>query len=100
MRASACGVSVPASRPRAAARKGVCFVIGSVLRQRGDSKCLRPDGMRAWRSEEHTSELQSLMRNSYDVFGLKKIQKEHTSQDGLASEDVAAARRHSYPQTR
>src|SRR3546814_8167546 len=24
------------------------------------------------RSEEHTSELQSLMRNSYDVFGLKK----------------------------
>src|SRR3546814_8461666 len=25
-----------------------------------------------WRSEEHTSELQSLMRNSYDVFCLKK----------------------------
>src|SRR3546814_3210757 len=24
------------------------------------------------RSEEHTSELQSLMRNTYDVFGLKK----------------------------
>src|SRR3546814_9322261 len=32
---------------------------------------LRPDG--SWfRSEEHTSELQSLMRNSYAVFGLKK----------------------------
>src|SRR3546814_10403858 len=28
------------------------------------------------RSEEHTSELQSLMRNSYDVFCLKK--KKHT----------------------
>src|SRR3546814_5974733 len=29
------------------------------------------------RSEEHTSELQSLMRNSYDVFCLKK-KKQHT----------------------
>src|SRR3546814_7000353 len=28
--------------------------------------------MRAWRSEEHTSELQSLMRLSYAVFCLKK----------------------------
>src|SRR3546814_8957801 len=27
---------------------------------------------RQWRSEEHTSELQSLMRNSYAVFCLKK----------------------------
>src|SRR3546814_4351576 len=30
------------------------------------------------RSEEHTSELQSLMRNSYAVFCLKKKNKEHT----------------------
>src|SRR3546814_3302457 len=30
------------------------------------------------RSEEHTSELQSLMRNSYAVFCLKKKKKEHT----------------------
>src|SRR3546814_9530679 len=29
----------------------------------------------AWGSEEHTSELQSLMRNSYDVFCLKKTKK-------------------------
>src|SRR3546814_6769450 len=29
------------------------------------------------RSEEHTSELQSLMRISYAVFCLKKTQKEH-----------------------
>src|SRR3546814_10747057 len=28
--------------------------------------------LRNWRSEEHTSELQSLMRNSYAVFCLKK----------------------------
>src|SRR3546814_3490576 len=31
---------------------------------------------RQWRSEEHTSELQSLMRSSYAVFCLKKKQKE------------------------
>src|SRR3546814_2541254 len=33
----------------------------------------------AWksRSEEHTSELQSLMRNSYAVFCLKKKKKQH-----------------------
>src|SRR3546814_8151714 len=31
---------------------------------------------RRWRSEEHTSELQSLMRNSYAVFCLKKKQTE------------------------
>src|SRR3546814_10831879 len=32
------------------------------------------------RSEEHTSELQSLMRNSYAVFCLKKKQKQKNSQ--------------------
>src|SRR3546814_17255871 len=30
-----------------------------------------------WRSEEHTSELQSLMRISYAVFCLKKKKKKH-----------------------
>src|SRR3546814_4777748 len=30
------------------------------------------------RSEEHTSELQSLMRNSYAVFCLKKKKKQHS----------------------
>src|SRR3546814_7521323 len=32
-------------------------------------------GQQVKRSEEHTSELQSLMRNSYDVFCLKKKKK-------------------------
>src|SRR3546814_10671348 len=32
----------------------------------------RADQLQPWRSEEHTSELQSLMRNSYAVFCLKK----------------------------
>src|SRR3546814_8622118 len=31
------------------------------------------------RSEEHTSEVQSLMRNSYDVFGLKKKTRKRTT---------------------
>src|SRR3546814_2668525 len=38
----------------------------------------RADQVLAGRSEEHTSELQSLMRNSYAVFCLKKKNKKHT----------------------
>src|SRR3546814_8932567 len=34
------------------------------------------------RSEEHTSELQSLMRISYAVFCLKKKKREHTLTEG------------------
>src|SRR3546814_9260502 len=47
---------------------------GSLSRSRGDSGhglCLGPSGA-FLRSEEHTSELQSLMRISYAVFCLKK----------------------------
>src|SRR3546814_1583607 len=36
---------------------------------------------RAARSEEHTSELQSLMRNSYAVFCLKKKKKQHQTRE-------------------
>src|SRR3546814_3456565 len=36
------------------------------------SNCDRPEGASPKRSEEHTSELQSLMRISYAVFCLKK----------------------------
>src|SRR3546814_2409878 len=38
----------------------------------GLSKCFGEDLARYYRSEEHTSELQSLMRISYAVFCLKK----------------------------
>src|SRR3546814_8627108 len=38
------------------------------------------DVLGAVRSEEHTSELQSLMRNSYAVFCLKKKKKTHKTQ--------------------
>src|SRR3546814_1944082 len=37
-----------------------------------DNPRLEAQTIRAWRSEEHTSELQSLMRISYAVFCLKK----------------------------
>src|SRR3546814_5201843 len=40
----------------------------------------RPPAARAKRSEEHTSELQSLMRNSYAVFCLKKKIKNNNNQ--------------------
>src|SRR3546814_4666253 len=40
---------------------------------------LAVDGDPQYRSEEHTSELQSLMRISYAVFCLKKKKKNYTS---------------------
>src|SRR3546814_6472250 len=41
-------------------------------RRRPSRKCHPASPLRIHRSEEHTSELQSLMRNSYAVFCLKK----------------------------
>src|SRR3546814_3671457 len=41
----------------------------------GGSRLSRRDRFHRWRSEEHTSELQSLMRISYAVFCLKKKKK-------------------------
>src|SRR3546814_8727571 len=41
-------------------------------RQRADGKVVEGEGEKRKRSEEHTSELQSLMRISYAVFCLKK----------------------------
>src|SRR3546814_3245207 len=45
-----------------------------LLRRAAFDQILRPERSRrrCWRSEEHTSELQSLMRISYAVFCLKK----------------------------
>src|SRR3546814_5162157 len=45
---------------------------GTARRPRRSSTPPRPRGDRTSRSEEHTSELQSLMRISYAVFCLKK----------------------------
>src|SRR3546814_4715080 len=62
---------------RAQRRRG-----GRVSCRRGPRKRARRPGARLHateRSEEHTSELQSLMRNSYAVFCLKKNKKKNTS---------------------
>src|SRR3546814_1757741 len=50
------------------ARGGPCPPASSSLRR-------LPQSLDHWRSEEHTSELQSLMRTSYAVFSLKKNKK-------------------------
>src|SRR3546814_9553653 len=57
---------------------GACAPLYRVHRQR-DPEGLSRILSRLWaRSEEHTSELQSLMRNSYAVFCLKKKNKTKT----------------------
>src|SRR3546814_7331602 len=42
-------------------------------------EAINPDHVRKERSEEHTSELQSLMRISYDVFCFKNKIQQHTT---------------------
>src|SRR3546814_4898758 len=49
-----------------------------VLFHRDRRRCLDIGGKGGPRSEEHTSELQSLMRISYAVFCLKKKKKQNT----------------------
>src|SRR3546814_5281598 len=56
----------------------------AVRRRRRPRARAHPAGLRlvrraARRSEEHTSELQSLMRSSYAVFGLKKKTRDTTT---------------------
>src|SRR3546814_2375675 len=46
----------------------------AALRAEADAAARRADGLMHDRSEEHTSELQSLMRISYPVFCLKNTQ--------------------------
>src|SRR3546814_3117616 len=76
---------IAATRLRDAARPLRLAYAGQVLRVRGSQ--LRPERQFAQagfeligRSEEHTSELQSLMRISYAVFCLKKKKKKKLSQ--------------------
>src|SRR3546814_1422706 len=46
----------------------------------GRSECVRFQAFQSYRSEEHTSELQSLMRISYAVFCLKKKKQKPNNQ--------------------
>src|SRR3546814_3270102 len=65
--------------PVVAALHGVVFGGGLQIALGADIRIAHPSAKLAvmeakWRSEEHTSELQSLMRHSYAVFCLKKKQ--------------------------
>src|SRR3546814_4652958 len=57
-----------------------CRLRGSTVSWRGDivppPEAKSPPSQRPTRSEEHTSELQSLMRSSYAVFCLKKTNQQ------------------------
>src|SRR3546814_8835325 len=70
------------------ARDEASFVTGQVISVNGGTTMLR--------SEEHTSELQSLMRISYAVFCLKKkINIQHdTNKHHLALNNIKAASKH------
>src|SRR3546814_1870834 len=81
--------SVPAHRHAAMGRARACARAPGAVGQHVARRLARPDERRqsgaagdvlrphpgAFRSEEHTSELQSLMRISYAVFCLKKKKK-------------------------
>src|SRR3546814_1719052 len=54
----------------------------AVMDTRRDKDMLQSAEQRA-RSEEHTSELQSLMRISYAVFCLKKINNQHRTESNV-----------------
>src|SRR3546814_4719280 len=59
------------------ARRTARILPAAVYRRVGALLRTAVGGDRGLRSEEHTSELQSLMRNSYAVFCLKKKKKSH-----------------------
>src|SRR3546814_5683947 len=50
------------------------------MRERAEEEAIRVFARNLKRSEEHTSELQSLMRISYAVFCLKKKKNPHSNQ--------------------
>src|SRR3546814_9286571 len=65
-----------ASRKRSLARMAIVGTCGNSLEMRPRRSTVTSIGSNpASRSEEHTSELQSLMRNSYAVFCLKTKNK-------------------------
>src|SRR3546814_5225317 len=79
--AAATAASTSAASPSATRAKGLPVAGSNTSSQRpGDASRVLPSiqwASSCIRSEEHTSELQSLMRISYAVFCLKKKKKRH-----------------------
>src|SRR3546814_3686152 len=67
---------IPAGAPCASHRRGDGQAAGAAAGPGRRSGAVVRAGMGTGRSEEHTSELQSLMRISYAVFCLKKKKKQ------------------------
>src|SRR3546814_10759053 len=65
------GATIVTSRGDEVIDSGTIVIVNGRIEQIGSSDCVRVPV----RSEEHTSELQSLMRISYAVFCLKKKKK-------------------------
>src|SRR3546814_1170864 len=80
--ATACS---PASRSCASLRSRTA-ASGSCRSCASSATCTRRCPTASTRSEEHTSELQSLMRNSYAVFCLKKKKKQQQIQQPLSQQ--------------
>src|SRR3546814_3372464 len=57
------------------------FRVGETIKYDTSTATVERIGLKSTRSEEHTSELQSLMRISYAVFCLKKKKQTYTRQD-------------------
>src|SRR3546814_7011285 len=86
-----CSSDLSKTRKSCAAAVTHCAVtkwtLASPLKTRRSRECafvvghVRYASLRLQRSEEHTSELQSLMRISYAVFCLKKKKKHNNGQD-------------------
>src|SRR3546814_7321000 len=73
-----CGLHAPRTGASENCPSSRDYAAGSGGRCRCPTTCVdRRRSARAARSEEHTSELQSLMRISYAVFCLKKKKKRH-----------------------
>src|SRR3546814_6210680 len=65
------GIDAPETRQACEGRDGVVYLCGQMA-AKAMRELARARAVDCERSEEHTSELQSLMRNSYAVFCLKK----------------------------
>src|SRR3546814_10441421 len=95
-----CPAPSPRHPPSPSASPGYARGCGISSRNRARSTAVRLERIAqtaeredVMRSEEHTSELQSLMSISYAVFGLKKQNRTHISTATESTQDMRTAHR-------